>query len=68
MVHPSFVKMTTGSTTLPEVVVILTTDSGHDLLETSQLVFKVLQGVMKNVYLGVLLSNRLAKVATLTKS
>ena len=68
MGDPSFVKMTTGSTTLPEVVVILATDPGHDLLEAGQLVFEVLYGVVENVQFGILLSNHLAKVATLTES
>ena len=53
---------------LPKVIVELTGDPGHDLLETGQLVLEVLQSVMKKVDFGVLLPNHLTKVATLTES
>ena len=61
-------KVTTRSTTLSKVVVILATNPGHDHLETRQLVFEVLHGILENVDLGILLSNHLTKVATLTES
>ena len=61
-------EMATRSATLPKVVVIFATNPGHDGLEAGQLVLKVLQGIVENVDLGVLLSNYLTKVATLTKS
>ena len=68
MVDPSFMQMTARSAAFPKVVVILATDSGHDRLETGQLVLQVLQSVVENVYRGVLLPNYLTKVATLTES
>ena len=61
-------ELTTSGPGLAKVIVELTSNASHDLLETSQLVLKVLQGVMENVYFGILLPNYLAKVATLTKS
>ena len=66
--NPSLVELTNRDLALAEVVVELSNDTSHDLLEAGQLVFKVLQGVMENIDLGVLLSNHLTKVATLTKS
>ena len=53
---------------MAKVVVELSGNTGHDLLEAGQLVLKVLQGVMKNIDFGVLLSNHLTKVVTLTRS
>ena len=50
-----------------KVLVELTGNTSHDLFKAGQLVLEVLQGVMENVDLGVLLSNHLTKVATLTK-
>ena len=68
MGNPTLVKMTTRNAAFTEAVVILTTNSGHDLFKASQLIFEVLQGIMENIYFGVLLSNHLAEVATLTRS
>ena len=61
-------ELASRSRALTKVIVELPGHTSHDLLEAGQLVFKVLQGVMENVDLGVLLSNYLTKVATLTKS
>ena len=68
MGYPPVMEMATRSAAFTEVVVIFATNPGHHRLETGQLVLKVLQSVMENVYFGVLLPNHLAKVATLTKS
>ena len=68
MGDPSIVELASRSPALTKVLVELTNDTSHDLLETGQLVFEVLQGIMENVYLGVLLPNHLTKIATLTKS
>ena len=54
--------------TLAEVVIELTSNTRHDVLETGQFVLEILQGIVENVYFGVLLSNHLTKVATLTES
>ena len=51
-----------------KVLIELSGNTSHDLLEAGQLVLKVLQSIMENVYFGVLLSNHLTKVATLTES
>ena len=66
--NPSVMELTSGSRAPPKVLVELTGNTGHNLLEASQLVFKVLQSVMENVYLGVLLPNHLTKVATLERN
>ena len=68
MGNPSFMELTNVGCASTKVVVKLLGNTGHDLFEASQFVLKVLQGVMENVYFGVLLSNYLAKVAALTKS
>ena len=68
MGNPSLMEMATRGVTLAEVFVVLATDSRHDRLEAGQLVLQVLQGIMENVYLGVLLTNHFTEVATLTKS
>ena len=68
MGNPSLVELADGNGALTKVLVELTSDSRHDLLETGQLIPKVLQRVMKDVYLGILLTNHFTKVATLTKS
>ena len=68
MGHPSLVKMASHSRTTTKVLVELTSNACHDLLEAGQFVLEVLQSIMENVYFGVLLSYYLAKVATLTKS
>ena len=65
---PSLVEPTRDSCASTKVLVELLSDASHDLLETGQLVLQVLQGILENVYLGVLLTNHLTKVATLTKS
>ena len=66
--NPSVVELTNSDLALTEVVVLLLNDTSHDLFEAGQLVFEVLQSIMKNVDLGILLSDHLTKVATLTKS
>ena len=68
MGNPSLVVQTNGSRTSTKVRVELISDSGHDLLETGQLVLKVLQSVVENIYFGVLLPNDFTKVTSLTKS
>ena len=68
MQNPSFVELARNDFALMKVVVELSNDTSHDLLETGQLVLKVFQGVMENIYFGVLLPNHFTKVATLTKS
>src|ERR1700753_4099530 len=68
MQNPSFMELTNRNLALTKVVVHLMNNTSHDLLKASQLVLKVLQGVMENIYFGVLLPNHLTKVATLTKS
>ena len=61
-------ELANGSRTPTKVRVELSGNASHDLLKAGQLVFEVLQSVMENVYLGVLLSNHLTEVATLTES
>ena len=68
MQNPSFMELTSRGFALTKVVVELTSNASHDLLKAGQLVLKVLQSIVENVYLGILLSNDLTKVATLTKS
>ena len=68
MGDPPIMELANGNRTLPKVLVELTGDTGHDLLEAGQLVLKVLQSIVENVDLGVLLSDNLTKVATLTES
>ena len=68
MRNPSLVELTNRGSTPTKVIIELTSNASHDLLETGQFVLKVLQGVMENIDFGVLLSNHLTKVATLTKS
>ena len=68
MGNPSLVDLANRGCATTKVLVELTSNSSHDLFEAGQLVLKVLQRVMENVDLGVLLSNNLTKVATLTKS
>ena len=68
MGNPSIMELARRGRALTKVVVKLSRHAGHDLLEASQLVLEVLQSVMENVYLGVLLTNHLTKVATLTGS
>ena len=68
MQNPSLVELASRDFALAEVVVELSNDTSHDLFETGQLVLKVLHGVMKNIYFGILLPNHFTKVATLTKS
>ena len=65
---PSLIDSANGGRTTTKVVVELLGHPSHDLLKAGQLVLQVLQSVMKNVYLGVLLTNNLTKVATLTES
>ena len=66
--NPSFVELANRNFALTKVVVHLTNNTSHNLFETGQLVLEVFQGVMENIYFGVLLPNYLTKVATLTKS
>ena len=68
MGSPSLMKLASGGRTPTKVVVELSGNASHDLLKAGQFVLEVLQGVMKEIYLGVLLSNHLTEVATLTKS
>ena len=68
MGNPSFVELSNMSSHPTGVVVDLSKGTSHDLFETGQFILEVLQSVVENVYLGVLLSYHLAKVATLTKS
>ena len=68
MRDPSLVELTSRSRTSTKVLVELSSDPCHDMLETGQLVFQVLHGIMENIDFGVLLPNHFTKVATLTKS
>ena len=68
MGNPSLIELTSAGRASSEVVIELAGDTSHDLLEPRQLVLQVLQGIVENVDLGVLLSNHLTKVATLTES
>ena len=68
MGDPSLMELANGNRTFPKVLVELTGDTSHDLLEAGQLVLQVLQCIMENIDLGVLLTNHLTKVATLTES
>ena len=65
---PSLMELTNRGRQPTKVPIELSSNAGHDLFETSQLVLQVLQRIMENVNFGVLLPNHLAKVATLTKS
>ena len=66
--NPPLLKLTGRGCALAKVLVELTSNPSHDLLETSQFVFEVLHGIMENIDGGILLPNYPAKVATLTKS
>ena len=66
MGYPSLMKMTTRSATLPKIVVVLVTNSGHDGLEAGQLVLEIFDGVMQDIKLRGLLSYHLTEVASLT--
>ena len=68
MGNPPLVELASRGRATTKVLVELTSNASHDLLEPGQLVLKVLQSVMENVYFGVLLTNHFTKVATLTKS
>ena len=63
--NPSTVKLPDGDASLPEVVVVFTTDPGHGLLEASQLVLEVFNGIVKNIELRSLLVNHLPKIVGL---
>ena len=65
---PSLMELANRGGAPAKVLVELTRNTGHDLFETGQLVFQVLQGILENVDLGILLPNHLTEVATLTKS
>ena len=65
---PPLMELSNRDFTLTEVVIHLTNSTRHNLFETGQLVLEVLQSIMKDIDLGVLLSDHLTKVATLTKS
>ena len=67
MGDPPFVKVTSGGTALPEVVVIFATDPGHRLLETCQLVFEVFHSVVEYIQGGGLLPNHLPEVMSLKR-
>ena len=67
MGDPPLVDLTDSNRTLAKVLVELSSNTGHDLLEAGQLILEILQGIMEKIYFGVLLSNNLAKVATLTE-
>ena len=57
MRDPPIIDLANGGGATAKVLVELTSNASHDLLEASQLVLEVLQGILENVYLGVLLSN-----------
>ena len=67
MGNPSLMQMTGGSSVTTEVVIILATNSGHNLLETSQLVLEVFNRIMENIQGGGLLSNYLPKIMGLKR-
>ena len=68
MRNPPLVILANGSRATTKVLVELTSNPGHDLLESCQLVLEILQSVVENINLGVLLSNHFTKVATLKES
>ena len=68
MGDPSLVGLASTDCTTTKVLVELSRNASHYLLETGQLVFQVLQSIVENIDLGVLLPNHLTKVATLKKS
>ena len=68
MGDPSLVKLADRGCASTKVLVELSSDASHDLFKAGQLVLQVLQGVMENIYFGVLLPNYFTKVATLTES
>ena len=49
MGNPSRMEVSSGDTSLLEVIVVFTTDTGHGLLEAGQLVLEVLHRMMENV-------------------
>ena len=61
-------KLTNGGCAPTKVRIELPGDTSHDLFEAGQLVLEVLQGVVENIYFGILLPNYLTKVVTLTES
>ena len=68
MGNPSLVELANRGCATTKVLVELTSNTSHNLLEAGQFVLKVLHGVMENVYGSVLLPYHLTKVATLTES
>ena len=67
MGNPPFVEVTSRSSVPTEVVVVLATNSHHDVLEAGQLVLQILDGIMKDIQLGRLLANHLPKIMGLEK-
>ena len=65
MGDPSLVKMTGGDTVPSKVVIILSTNSRHSLLEARQLVFEVLHGMVQDIEFRSLLANHLSEVISL---
>ena len=68
MGNPSLVELANRGCATTKVLIELTSNASHNLFKASQLVLKVLQSIVENVYLGVLLSNHFTKVTTLTES
>ena len=66
MGNPSLMEVVSRSRTSAKVLVEPLNDPVHDLLEAGQLIFEVLHRIVKNVQLGGLLTNHLAKLASLT--
>ena len=60
-------KMTSGSPTPMEVVVVFATNTSHRLLEAGQLDLEFFHGVLKDVYLRGLLAHHLSKIVGLEK-
>ena len=67
MGNPSLVQMTRGSFGTTEVVIVLATNSGHNLLEAGQLVLEVFDCIMENIQGGSLLPNYLPKIMGLKR-
>ena len=67
MGYPSLVELTSGNSIPAEVVVVFTTDTGHDRLEASQLILEVCDGILQNIQLSGFPTNHLAEVASLTR-
>ena len=68
MGDPSRVEVSNGDSSLLEVIVILPTDTSHDLLEAGQFILEIFNSMVKDVQGGRLLAYHLPKFVGLEKA